>query len=68
MLIFPHLLLTGTKMFGKVAVVTGSTGGIGLGIAEALAGKGCNLVITGIADEQTIDTITTKLKTYESSL
>lgn len=32
---------------GKTAVITGSTSGIGLGIAEALAGSGCNVVING---------------------
>ena len=30
---------------GKIAVVTGSTSGIGLGIARVLASKGCKLVI-----------------------
>ena len=37
----------------KTALVTGSTSGIGLGIAEALAKSGVNLVINGFgaADE-----------------
>jgi 3-hydroxybutyrate dehydrogenase len=32
---------------GKTAVITGSTSGIGLGIARAMAGEGANIVING---------------------
>jgi 3-hydroxybutyrate dehydrogenase len=42
---------------GKSAVVTGSTSGIGLGIAEALAGAGANVVLnsfTDTADDKTL--------------
>ena len=35
---------------GKTAVVTGSTSGIGLGVAEALARQGANLVLNGFGD------------------
>ena len=35
---------------GKTAVVTGSTSGIGLGIAKVLAAKGCNVVINDHTD------------------
>jgi 3-hydroxybutyrate dehydrogenase len=35
---------------GKSALVTGSTSGIGLGIAQSLAGQGTNLVINGFGD------------------
>ena len=34
---------------GKTAVVTGSTSGIGLGIAHALAKDGANIVLNGLA-------------------
>ncbi|HEY2619064.1 MAG TPA: 3-hydroxybutyrate dehydrogenase [Acetobacteraceae bacterium] len=37
-------------MDGRVAVVTGSTSGIGLGIADALAAAGAMIVLNGIAD------------------
>jgi len=39
---------------GKVAVVTGSTSGIGLGIATALANNGAHVVLNGLGDEGTI--------------
>jgi NAD(P)-dependent dehydrogenase (short-subunit alcohol dehydrogenase family) len=35
------------RLDGKVAVVTGGSAGIGLGIAKALAGEGAHVVITG---------------------
>jgi 3-hydroxybutyrate dehydrogenase len=35
---------------GRLALVTGSTSGIGLGMAHALAQRGCNLVINGFGD------------------
>lgn len=40
---------------GLNAVVTGSTSGIGLGIAAILASKGVNLVINGFGDVATIE-------------
>jgi 3-hydroxybutyrate dehydrogenase len=33
---------------GKNAVITGSTSGIGLGIAKALAAEGCNIMLNGL--------------------
>ncbi len=40
-------ILTGQPLAGKVSVVTGSTSGIGLGIARALAAAGSNVVLNG---------------------
>jgi 3-hydroxybutyrate dehydrogenase len=38
---------TGPTLAGKVSLVTGSTSGIGLGIARALAAAGSNIVLNG---------------------
>ncbi|BAT57915.1 D-beta-hydroxybutyrate dehydrogenase [Variibacter gotjawalensis] len=40
---------------GKTAVVTGSTSGIGLGIARAAAAQGANVVINGFGDKDAIE-------------
>ncbi|MCZ8253838.1 MAG: 3-hydroxybutyrate dehydrogenase [Hylemonella sp.] len=37
---------------GKTALVTGSTSGIGLGIAKALAAQGANIVVNGFGDAE----------------
>ena len=40
---------------GKSAVITGSTSGIGLGIANALAAEGCDIVMNGFGDPGAIE-------------
>ena len=40
---------------GKTGVVTGSTSGIGLGIARALAKEGANVVLNGFGDKADIE-------------
>jgi 3-hydroxybutyrate dehydrogenase len=40
---------------GKNALVTGSTSGIGLGIARALAAQGCNIMLNGFGDPDAIE-------------
>ena len=41
-------------MAHRVALVTGSTSGIGLGIARALASKGCSILMTGFGSDAVI--------------
>ena len=48
---------------GLNAVVTGSTSGIGLGIANVLASRGANLVINGFGDAAEIETVRAGLET-----
>jgi 3-hydroxybutyrate dehydrogenase len=48
---------------GLSAVVTGSTSGIGLGIANVLASKGANLVINGFGDAAAIEAERVKIET-----
>ncbi|MEQ9487765.1 MAG: 3-hydroxybutyrate dehydrogenase [Alphaproteobacteria bacterium] len=48
---------------GKAAIVTGSTSGIGLGIAEALAGAGCNVMLNGFGDALEIEEIRAGIET-----
>src|SRR3984885_8391463 len=47
---------------GKTAIVTGSTSGIGLGIATALAGSGTNIVLNGFGPADAIEKIVSDLK------
>lgn len=46
---------------GRVAVVTGSTSGIGLGIARALAVEGADIVLNGFGDAGRIETLRNEL-------
>ncbi|HUC09087.1 MAG TPA: 3-hydroxybutyrate dehydrogenase [Stellaceae bacterium] len=47
---------------GKAAIVTGSTSGIGFGIASALAAQGCSVMLNGFGDPQTIEALQAKLR------
>ena len=46
---------------GKCAIVTGSTSGIGLGVARALAAQGANIMLNGFGDAQAIGVLRTAL-------
>ena len=45
----------------KTAIVTGSTSGIGLGIATALAAQKCNVMLNGFGEPAAIETIRKEL-------
>lgn len=45
------------QLSGKTALITGSTSGIGLGIAQALAAEGANIVFNGFGDAAEISTL-----------
>lgn len=42
---------------GKIAIVTGSTSGIGLGIARTLADNGCSVILTGLGELSVIESL-----------
>ncbi len=44
-------------MKGKTAIVTGSTSGIGIGIATALAAEGCDVMLNGFGEPAAIETL-----------
>ena len=48
----------------KVALVTGSTSGMGLAIAHALAHRGVNIIVTGFGDEKLINNILKDLREW----
>jgi len=50
------------RLQGKTALVTGSTSGIGLAIARALAGEGASVMINGFGDSAEIEAIRVELE------
>lgn len=54
-------LQTDAGIKGKCALVTGSTQGMGLAIARALASQGCNVMIHGLAEPQAGEMLRAKI-------
>ena len=50
-----------TTLAGKTALVTGSTSGIGMGIAKTLAAQGANILLNGFGDAKEIDALQTDI-------
>jgi NAD(P)-dependent dehydrogenase (short-subunit alcohol dehydrogenase family) len=46
----------------RVALITGGTRGIGLGIAKCLAAEGCRLALNGVRDESTVAPVLDELR------
>jgi 3-hydroxybutyrate dehydrogenase len=51
-----------TRLAGKVAIVTGSTSGIGLGIARGLAEAGASVVLNGLGQAQLIQSLVREMR------
>ena len=54
--------MTGAPLTGKVALITGSTQGIGLGIARSLARVGCSLVLHGSRSADRVEALLSELQ------
>ncbi|MBO6797232.1 3-hydroxybutyrate dehydrogenase [Maricaulis sp.] len=50
-----------TDLTGQVAIVTGSTSGIGAAMAEALAENGAHIVLNGLGDADEIEALRSKI-------
>ena len=58
-----HSFVAAQSLKGKTAIVTGSTSGIGLGIARALAGAGANIMFNGFGSTSGLDDTRSEFET-----
>lgn len=56
-----NTLSSASNLENKVALVTGSRRGIGLGIAAALAQRGCHVILNGTSDDSLAASIKSQL-------
>ncbi len=54
-------LLSTAHLRGKTAIISGSTSGIGLALAEAFASAGCNLALSGFGEPEFIAELVSRL-------
>ncbi|KAK7088633.1 D-beta-hydroxybutyrate dehydrogenase-like [Littorina saxatilis] len=53
------------SLAGRLALVTGSTSGIGLGIAGTLASRGCDVILHGFGDDDVIKQAKAKVESHK---
>lgn len=60
--------MTDSYFSGKSAIVTGSTSGIGLAIAEAFAMAGCNVMLNGLEKPEAAQPMVQKLAAHKTKI